>query len=261
MKIKERISVFAKYRHLLEQLVITDIKLKYRRSFLGYLWSVLNPLLIMVVMSVVFTAMFKRTIPHFPVYLLVGNLLFSYMRESTSHSISAITSHSALLKMTYIPKYMFVLSKVISDFVNLLFSLVALIIVMFATGVNFTKFFPLIIIPLAELFIFCLGLSMFLSQAAVFFRDIQYIWGVVCTAWMYLTPIFYAVDTLPDNIRWFIMRFNPMFYYVTLFRDYTWQGHRAWEQNIIRGGICSVFTLIIGVILFMKNKDKLILYI
>lgn len=257
----KRLHTLFRYKDLLYQLVTRDIKLKYRRSYLGYIWSVLSPLMIMVVMTVVFSTMFKRNIEHFPVYLLTGNILFTFMRESSAHSITSITSNAALLKKIYVPKYIFTISKVTSDLVNLVFSLGALIIVMLVTGVPFTWHCLLFFIPVFELYVFCVGLGLFLAQAAVFFRDIQYIWGVVCTAWMYLTPLFYPVDALPAALGWLVVRFNPMYYYITIFRDLTMYDTVGWLPNMSRGMLIAVLMLLIGTGSFLKNKDKFILYI
>ncbi|MCC3399634.1 ABC transporter permease, partial [Clostridiales bacterium AHG0011] len=129
----KRIEGFIKYKDLLKQLVLKDVKLKYRRSFLGYVWSVLNPLLIMCVMTLVFSTVFKRNIENYPVYLFTGQLLFNYMNTSTHQAISSITSSGALLKKVYVPKYIFTLAKITSGLVDFFFSLGALILVMVVT--------------------------------------------------------------------------------------------------------------------------------
>lgn len=108
----DRINVFMKYKDLLIQLVSRDIKLKYRRSFLGYLWSVLNPLFVMIIMTIVFSTMFSRNIENFPVYLFTGKMLFDFMSTSTNQAMTSVTGNAALLKKTYVPKYIFTLSKV-----------------------------------------------------------------------------------------------------------------------------------------------------
>ena len=149
--LKFRIKMLFKYKDLLILLVQRDIKLKYRRSFLGYVWSVLNPLLSMLVMVVVFSHMFSRSIENFPVYLICGNILFNFMRESSNRAMTSIIRNASLLKKIYVPKYIFTLSAVTSSFVNLLFSLGALLIVIVVTGTKFTLFFPLIVIPLMDL--------------------------------------------------------------------------------------------------------------
>ena len=125
----KRLGGFYQYRFLMKQLVEKDIKLKYRRSFLGYLWSILNPLLVMVIMVIVFSSMFRSDIQNFPVYLIIGQTLFGFMSESTNQAIGSITGNAALLKKTYVPKYVFTVSKVTSSFVNTLFALGALVIV------------------------------------------------------------------------------------------------------------------------------------
>ena len=237
--------------------------MKYRRSFLGYLWSILNPLLTMCVQAAVFTLMFKRTIEYYPAYLIAGNILFGFMRESSSHCIYSITGNASLLKKTYVPKSIFTISKVTSDLVNLLFSLVALFIVLFITGVPFYKTWRVMlgIIPLIELYIFCIGLGLFLSQAAVFFRDIQTIWPVITNAWLYLTPLFYTIDILPKPLASLISKFNPMYIYITMFRDSVVYGHYPWDALVIRGLIVAVLMLVIGLWSFARAENKFILHI
>ncbi|MFA0816569.1 MAG: ABC transporter permease [Anaerofustis sp.] len=250
-----------KYKELIIQLVKRDIKLKYRRSFLGYLWSILNPLLMMLVMTIVFSRLFRFDIPNYAVYLLTGQTMFNFMTESTTMAIGSIMASAPLIKKTYVPKYIFPVSKVTSSLVNLLFSLVALLLVMIITGVKFTWWvfmFPFIII---QIYIFCLGLGLFLAQAVVFFRDIQYIYGVLTTVWMYLTPVFYPASILPDNFRNLVLFGNPMYYYISQFRDVMLYGQIS-DYRIVLGGIgFACCFLLLGVWTFKKTQDKFILYI
>lgn len=253
-------SIF-KYKELVIQLVKRDIKLKYRRSFLGYLWSILNPLLMMLVLTVVFSQLFRFDIPNFAVYLLTGQTMFNFMTEATTMAIASIMTSAPLIKKTYVPKYIFPLSKVTSSLVNMLFSFVALWIVMLITGVRFTLWFFLFPFVVVQLYIFCLGLGLFLSQAAVFFRDIQYIYGVLTTIWMYLTPVIYPISILPDSIRNIVLYSNPMYYYITQFRDIMLYGQFS-DWNIILGGLgFAIFFLLLGIWAFNKSQDKFILYI
>lgn len=253
------------YRDLLKLLVSKDIKLKYRRSVLGYLWSVLNPLLIMAVMSIVFSAMFNRNIDHFPVYLFCGQLLFNFMNTSTHQAIYSITSNAALLKKTYVPRYIFTVAKITSGMMDLVFSLGALVIVMlvmmFATGFRFSWYNLLFPVVVLQLYLFCIGLGLFLAQANVFFRDIQYIYNALTTAWMYLTPIFYPIEALPELVQWCIKRFNPMYFYVAQFRDLVYWGRLPGWGIITAGCVTAVATLIIGIWSFKRSQDKFILYI
>ncbi|WP_320933764.1 ABC transporter permease, partial [Hungatella effluvii] len=201
MKLKARLDSFFAYRHLMQQLVEKDVKLKYRRSFLGYLWSILNPLLTMVIMVIVFSNMFRFDIENFPVYLIIGQTVFNFLTESTTQAIFSITGNAALLKKTYVPKYVFTISRVTSSLVNLLFALGAMLVVFIVCKVKFTLYFLWIPIILLQVYVFCLGLGMFLAQASVFFRDVQYIYNAVITAWMYLTPLFYPLEALPEYLQ------------------------------------------------------------
>ena len=212
------------YRELLNQLVIKDIKLKYRRSYLGYIWSILNPLLMMFVLVIVFSNLFKFDIPNFAVYLLTGQVIFGFIAEATSMAVNSITSNASLLKKTYVPKYIFTIAKVTSSLVNLLFSLVALVLVMIFTQVEPTLnilWFPIVIL---QVYIFGLGISLILAAMAVFFRDIQYLWGVFISIWMYLTPIIYPISIIPKEYLWAYQNFNPMYSYVQQFRSVVLEG-------------------------------------
>ena len=184
-----RIQGFWKYKDLLKQLVIRDIKLRYRRSFLGYVWSVLNPLLIMLVMTVVFSTMFSRNIENFPVYLFTGQVMYNFMNTSTHQAISSITGNAALLKKVYVPKYIFTTAKITSGLVDYIFSLGALIIVMLVTGARFSLYNLLFPFVALQLYMFCLGLGLFLAQANVFFRDIQYIYNRLDLSDAYLLSV------------------------------------------------------------------------
>lgn len=256
-----RIKNAWKYRDLLKQLVIRDVKLKYRRSFLGYVWSVLNPLLIMVVMAIVFSTMFRRNIENFPVYLFTGQIMFNYMNTSTHQAIFSITGNATLLKKTYVPKYIFTLAKITSGLVDFCFSLGALLIVILFTGAKITPYFLLIPFVAVQLYVFCLGLGMFLAQANVFFRDIQYIYNAVTTAWLYLTPIFYPIDLLPDKVMWMVKHLNPMYFYIGQFRDLVYSGVLPGPQIMFAGCVTAVLMLLIGTKFFLKTQKNFILYI
>ena len=258
---RKRLKNSWQYRDLLKQLVLRDIKLKYRRSFLGYLWSVLNPLLIMIVMTIVFSTMFRRNIENFPVYLFTGQIMFNFMNTSTHQAIFSITGNSALLKKTYVPKYIFTVSKITSGLVDFFFSLGALLIVMIVTRARFTPYLLLIPFVAFQLYLFCVGLGMFLAQANVFFRDIQYIYNAVTTAWSYLTPIFYPIDLLPDHVVWAVKHLNPMYFYVGQFRDIVYYGRLPGHMIILAGCVTAVLMIVIGVKSFLKTQNDFILYI
>lgn len=257
----KRLSVFRNYKPLLEQLVIKDIKLKYRRSFLGYIWSILNPLMIMCIMVLVFSNMFRFDIQNYPVYLIIGQTIFNFVSEATNQAMWSITGNAALLKKTYVPKYIFTLSKVTSACVNTLFALGAMLIVLFVCRVPLNWYMLFIPVIMIQVYIFCVGMGMFLSQATVFFRDIQYIYAAFLTAWMYLTPIFYPIEQLPFNLMWAIKHFNPLYSYVTQFRTVVLFQAMPDPRLIVYGFVVGFGMLFIGTWCFMKNQDRFILYI
>jgi lipopolysaccharide transport system permease protein len=256
----DRLKIFLKYRELFFQLVSRDIKLKYRRSVLGYLWSILNPLLTMIIMTVVFSAMLARGVENFPIYLLSGQLLFGFMTGAVGRAIPSVTGGAALLKKVYIPKYIFTLASVTSELVTMVFSLGALVIVILATRLNLSWRILLIPLPIIELYFFSIGLGLLLAQAMVFFRDVQYIWGVFSTAWMYLTPIFYPVSMLPGWLRFAVTNFNPLYYYIAQFRAFVLGGDPNWRYYAWRGILAAGIMLLVGIVTFSRNKNKFILY-
>ncbi len=252
---------FYKYRFLLQNLISRDIKVKYRRSALGIAWSVLNPLFMMLVMTAVFSYFFQSDIENFPVYLLCGQLMFTFFNESTTNAMGSILVSSALIKKVYVPKYIFPLEKVCFSFINMLFSLVALIVVMILTGAPFHLALPAVIIPMFTLFVFSLGVGLFLAAAAVYFRDFMHFWSILIMALTYMTPIFYPESLLHESIIQNFYRFNPLYWYVITFREIVLYGN---FPTMIHIGACSIFSIIsivIGVYTFKKSQDNFILYI
>ena len=259
--LKFRIKMFQQYKGLIGELVTRDIKLKYRRSFLGYVWSVLNPLLIMIVMTVVFSAMFKRNIENYPVYLLIGRMTYDFLTNSTNLAMRSVTGNAALMKKTYIPKYIFTISKVTSSLVDFVFSLGALLIVMVVTRAPFHVTMLLLPVVFLQIYIFCCGLGFLLAELHVYFRDIQYIYKAITTAWMYLTPIFYPIESLPGSLQAVIKIGNPMYYYVAQFRDVVLHGQIPGVRIFWGGWLFAVVMFAIGLGVFQKYKDNFILYI
>lgn len=259
-KIRGIVVKFCKYRPLIIELVIRDLKVKYRRSFLGYLWSLLNPLLMMVIMNIVFGSIFRADIDNFPLYLICGQTLFSFFLESTSMSMNSILLNAPLIKKIFIPKFIFPISRVVSSFVTMSFSLVAILIVMIITGAHFYWTILLTVVPIFFLFVFCCGMGLLLSALAVYFRDITHLWGVVVLAWMYGTPIFYSTKSL-DTMMYNIMKINPMYHFINVFRNLVMLGNipgiNAWF-----GCIASAFVFfILGFSVFIKLQKNFILYL
>jgi ABC-2 type transport system permease protein len=250
-------------RFILKQLVTKDFKLKYRRSALGVAWSVLNPLLMMIVLAIVFTNVMRGaddTIPNFPLYLILGNTAFQLMSDSTSQGMSSIIVAASLLKKVKINRYVFPVQKVLFAVVNYAFSMIAVALVMVFyqwTPTVFLLYFPLFLLLLT---IFCIGLSLFLSAASVFFRDVMHLWSVVLTAWTYVTPLFYSVNILPDWMQKAEV-FNPMYLYVLFVRRILLWRMAPGFTLIAQCTVCALVSLAIGYFVFHKNEHKFILYI
>lgn len=259
--LKYRIRTLFKYQDLIKELVGRDLKLKYRRSWLGYVWSILNPLLTMTVLTIVFSELLGKTIKNYPVFLLTGRMLYDFLKISTTSAMKSVTGNASLLRKVYVPKYIFTLSKVTSSMVDMVFSLAALLIVMVVTGAKFHWQMLLIPLVIIQIYLFCCGLGFFLAQLNVFFRDMQHIYSVVLTAWLYLTPIMYDVERLPDWLRIFVKVFNPLYYYVAQFRDLVYYGQFPGPRIFWGGWIMAFLMLLIGVWTFQRSKDKFILYI
>lgn len=254
------ISAIKHNRFIIESLVSKDFKLKYRRSALGILWSVLNPLLMMVVLSAVFSYMFRFEIENFPIYLILGNILFAFMSGSTNSAMMSIIDAAPLIKKIRIEKMVFPLEKVLFELLNFVISLVAVAIVMIyfqmAPSINLA-FLPLLLL---YMIIFCVGLGLLLSALAVFFRDVIHLWGVILTAWTYATPLFYPYEML-DSWMQSVMQFNPMYHYVTYFRNIVmWNTTPSLTDNLT----CLVMALgvfIVGIIVFRNKEKRFILFV
>lgn len=258
--ISEHAKKAAKYKYLMGDLVSRDIKTKYRRSALGILWSVLNPLLMMLVTTAVFSNIFRFDINDFPIYYLTGSLLFNFVSEATSFALTSIIGSAGLIKKVYVPKYIFPLEKCVFAFINMLFSFIAVIIVFFILGLAPHTTMLMFPIPMLYTLVFSVGLSLTLSTLNVFFRDVGHLWGVFVTAWMYVTPIIYPMSILPDWVA-NIVKLNPLYYYVEYFRDIFVYGVVPGLTENMVCLCCSGIMLLIGVNVFRKNQDKFILYI
>lgn len=249
------------YRDMLGQLVTRDIKVKYRRSILGYVWSILNPLMLMIVMTIVFSTMFKKSIENFPIYLFTAQMLFNFMKAATNHAMTSITGNASLIKKTYVPQIVFTVAKVTSSLVDCIFSFGALLIIMVITRTPFSGYMFLLPLILLQVYIFSLGLGLFLAEATVFFRDIQYIYSVIVTAWMYLTPMFYPITSLSEKLQYVVTHCNPMYFYIEQFRAIALYRCFPGFKQILYGSIVAIVMLLFGCWRFLKRQDDFILYI
>ncbi|MBQ3918665.1 MAG: ABC transporter permease [Oscillospiraceae bacterium] len=257
---KAYIDTFRKYWGLTLQLAKNKISLKYRRSYLGMLWSLLNPLLTMIVLTVVFSTMFKNRIENFPIYLMCGRLIFDFNSEATRNALGSVVGNSSLIKKIYVPKYVFPMSNVIASMVNMLFSFIALILVMIFTHLTPRWTMLFFWVPMVYVTMFSLGLGLILSAINVFFRDIKHLYGVLLTLWTYLTPLFYPVEALSEGLQKG-MKFNPLYHYIVMLRGMFLEGTMpTLSENIVCFGM-GAFSIAVGLVVFKKTQDKFILNI
>jgi ABC-type polysaccharide/polyol phosphate export permease len=258
--IKSHVATFKRFKYYLYLMVKREFVTRYRRSILGVLWSFLNPILNMLVITMVFSLLFRFDIPNFPVYFISGSIIFSFFSEASSSAMVSVISNSGVIKKIYVPKYLFPISKVLSSLVNLLFAFIAFLVVFLFTGECFRWTMLLIPIPVFFTFVFSLGLGMILSSLAVFFRDITHLYAVVTQLLFFFTPIMYPVSILPDRI-YYLIHLNPMFHYVTYFRALVLDGTipNLWTHLICAGFALAALSL--GTFVTMTQQDKYILHV
>lgn len=284
-EVKEKISIKKyfenafKYRYLMQEIVRKNVKLQYRDSFLGMLWTFLQPLFTMIVLVFIFGNIFGKSnngVVCYPVYLLTGRLLFEFFTQSTKRAMRSIRNSASVLKKVYVPKYIYPLSNVLSNFVTFAISLTVLVVVMgyfliknaIAGGtiypdLHLSWYILLSFVPIIILCVFCLGVGLLLSVLNVFFKDIEYIYDVVCTMLFYATPIMYRLETLKigSSAVGTILKLNPLYSIIEMFRCCVLYC-RVWDWNHFYYAIgASLVVLLIGIWAFYKNQDKFILHI
>ncbi|OGP75879.1 MAG: hypothetical protein A2V86_05745 [Deltaproteobacteria bacterium RBG_16_49_23] len=250
------------YRELIRNLVARDLKVRYKRSALGFVWVMLNPLLIMIVIYLVFSQVFKG-VQNFAAYVISGLILWSMFSHSTSAATNSFLANGGLLKKIAVPKIIFPISSVISGLINFCFSLAPLFIIFLLTGASLKPSGLLLPLCIAEVLIFSLGIALILSTVVVFFHDVVYIYEVLLLAWMYFSPIFYPASILPDSLRkW--MQFNPFFHYLSLFRGLLYEmgiDGAALGTHFLYGFFFALFSLTVGVGVYIANRKKIVLYL
>ena len=258
--LNELVHIFKDYKFLLSQLVGRDFAVKYRRSYLGLLWTIINPLMTMIVMSSVFAFIFNIQVQYYSVYLIIGNVVFNFFSEATQLALTSIVGSGQLIKKVYMPKYIFPLSKVMFSFVNFLITLIPVAIMMAFYRIVPSVYIVLLPIIWIYLFGFSLGIGLMMATCQVSMRDTQYLYGILITLWTYLTPIFYTVESLSPVMQR-IMLFNPMYIYINATRQLLVYHLLPEPVQMIGGLLYAVFFLTAGMIIFYKHQKKFILHI
>lgn len=272
-ELNHTVTMFQKYKNLLKELTVKNVKLKYRNSWLGILWSFFQPLLNMIVLSVVFGGLFgkhSKYIICYPVFLFTGRLLFSFFTSSTKQAMTAFRRNQAIIKKVYVPKYMYPLSSIFSNFVTFAISLLCLICVWIffkLTGISggenleITWYALLCIVPMFLILVFSTGVGLILSVLCVYFRDIEYIWDVVCQLLFYMVPIIYALQTIDTPWIRFVIKINPLYSMIELFRQCVLYGYMMSGKLLLYATVVSIVTLAIGVWFFSKKSDDIIYHL
>ncbi len=267
--IKNMANNFKKYSFLMQQLISRDFKVKYKRSILGVLWSILQPVLMMTVMAIVFSQMFKFKVEgvNYLVYLMTGLIMFNYFSEATSNAMTSVVYNFTLINKIYIPKYIFPIAKCLFVGINFLLTLIPWFAIILLSYIGLGEYAcPInlwyILIPYILLcfFMFTLGIGLIVSCVSVFLRDMFYIYSIILTIWNYLTPIFYSLEILPPTLQT-IFKYNPLYLFITGVRSIVLYGQRPSFVQLGSMFIVGLITMIIGLFVFKKKQDKFIYYV
>lgn len=249
-----------RYRDLIRTLVARDLKVRYRRSTIGFVWTMLQPLLTMLVLTMVFSALFRFDLPNYPVYALAGIMFWNFFSQSITASMNSLRGNAQLFTKVPVPKEIFPLATVIAGIINLLFALVPLFGLLVVTGHPIRP--AILFLPVAILLaaLFTLGAGLLLSPLAVFFHDTIEMIAVLLTLVMYLTPLFYPMDIIPGSFRW-VVRFNPLRSVLEVFRDPIYHGKIPPPSHLSVALVITALALVVGAVAFRKSSDRIPFYV
>lgn len=247
-------------RELIWALALKELRVRYKRSTLGFLWALLNPLLMMVILTVVFSTVMRIQIDHYSVFLLSVLLPWTFFSQSLAYAVESIVGNGELLKKVYIAKSVFPMAAVLSNVINFFFSMIPLLILLPLLRFPFHWTWIYLPVPLLGLVLFSLGCSFFLAMANVFFRDVAHILQVILSAWFYVSPIIYSVDFVPARYRFFF-RLNPMLYLLNGFRLSIYYGLLPSLQSAAVSLGVGALGLVLGYSIFRRYQDTLVFYV
>lgn len=251
---------FKQYGFLFSELVKRDFKKKYKRTFLGMLWSLLSPLLTLLIMRIIFTRFFGEQIEHYTIYLFCGNIIFSFFSDATGAGMVGLMENADVFTTVNVPKYLFVLSKNVSSLIN--FSLTFLVFLLFCAidRVQLSATFLLLPYPIICLIIFNVGTGLLLSALFVYFRDVQYLWGVFITMLTYVSAIFYTIDGYAEWVQRLFL-FNPVYVYIKYFRLAVLNATVPSPEFHLLAAFYALFALFLGCLIYRLNTNKFVYYV
>ena len=248
------------HQFLFEELVARDFKTKYKRTVLGMLWSVLNPLLMLLVMKIIFTQFFGNNMDHYTTYLFCGNLIYNYFNESTSQGMTSLSANSSIFTKVNVPKYMFLFSKNVQTIINFGITLCIFFVFCVIDGIVFRWTFFFLLFPIACLMVFNVGVGLILSALFVFFKDIQYLWGVFTMLLMYMSAIFYTTTSYSPLIQ-HVFLCNPVYVYITYFRQIVIDGMvPSLGLHALALGYAAI-AVIVGAVIYKKKNHDFLYYV
>ena len=254
------IQKIRKNRFLFQQLVHRDFSKKYKRTVLGVAWSMISPLLSLLVMRIVFTSLLGSEIEHYTIYLFSGQLIFSFFSDSTNEGMSALLNNADIFTKVNVPKYMFLLSKNVSSLINFGLTLIIYFLFVLADGISITWKFLLLVYPIVCLVIFNLGVGLILSAVFVFFRDIQYLYGIFTTLLMYVSAIFYSIETFPEMGQNLFL-FNPVYLYIRYFRKIVIESTIPSVEFHLLAAVYALGALGVGCLIYKKKNHSFLYYV
>ncbi len=249
-----------RYRELIWALALKELKIRYKRSVLGFLWALLNPALLMIVLTLVFATIMRFAIPHYAIFLLSVLLPWTFFSQSLSYAVESIVGNGDLIKKVRVAKLVFPMAAIVSNLINLGLSLIPLAILVVAMRHPFYWTWLFLPVPLLALVLFTLGMTFFFAAANVYYRDVAHILQVLLSAWFYLTPIIYPLDLIPEKERW-IFKLNPLIYVVNGFRLSVYYGMLPRPQSVAASFVCGLVSLFIGFAIFRKYQDNFVFYV
>jgi len=266
MKILRHLRELWQYRELIRNLVMRDLKVRYKSSVLGIAWSWLNPLLMMAVYTVFYTIILRSSnIPYYPVFLLCGLLPWNLFNESVLQAIGSIVGNAHLIKKVYFPREVLPISIVLSNLVNFLIALPIFFVLALVSGAPLTWWILLLPITILIQITFTVGLALLLSTLNVFYRDTQHILRAIMLAWFFLTPVFYPIENVPQevsvlgvqfNAQLWLRRLNPMASIIASYRDLLYRGAATGYDFLLRTAATTLIMLVVGYLVFLRYSPR-----
>ena len=248
------------YQFLFSELVKRDFTKKYKRTVLGMAWSILSPLMTLLIMWLVFNNFFGNSMKHYVIYLFAGQLVFAYFTDSTNLCMNALVNNAGIFTKVNVPKYLFLLSQNVSSLINFGLTLILFFIFAAIDGITFSWKFVMLLYPIMCLVCFNIGMGMILSAVYVFFRDMQYLWGVVTQLLMWMSAIFYSIETFSYNVQLAFLA-NPIYLYIRYFRKIVLDGVIPTPQFHLLGAAYALIALALGTYVYRKYNHEFLYYV